>query len=396
MDTKKRKSFALIVILFCSLFFTLGIKPVIASSGTSQIYWGAFVGPSHKVPYSALQTFENQVGKSVSIWNWIQLWNRPKDRENSPVFEQTWMDECRNHGAIPMISWSPEASDEAPEFTNLQSILDGKEDTYLKAWGQASAAWGHPYFIRLMWEFTGSWTDNNPNGNPPFYGYGIYPWGNGNTPEKFVQAWQRIVDKVRDAGGTQISWVWCPAAIGDSVSTLQSLYPGENYVDWVGPDIYLVAGQHLSDFSEINTVRTVAPNKPMMFPEFGYKGDESASWWPNFLGNELPNQYPYIKAIVFWQDPANGWDNTIPSTLPAFSQAISSSYFSSNTYRSLNTSPITPLGNSPNPTLAPASTPSGVGGLHMTATFAVVSGATAVVVLAVCLLVYFKKRKHQE
>jgi len=53
----------------------------------------------------------------------------------------------------------------------------------------------------------------------------------------FIQAWQHIVNVVRNAGGNQISWVWCPGDVGDSVSTLQSVYPGDNYVDWVGTDI---------------------------------------------------------------------------------------------------------------------------------------------------------------
>lgn len=308
-----------------------------------------------------LQNFENQVGKSVAIWNWIQLWNRPKDGENSPFFEPTWMNECRNHGAIPMVSWSPEASDGMPEFTNLQSILDGKEDAYLTAWGQASAAWGHPYFVRLMWEFTGSWTDNRPNDNPPFYGYGIYPYGNGNTPAIFVAAWQYIVDKVRAAGGTQISWVWCTAAVGDSVSTLQSLYPGDNYVDWVGTDIYLSTGQTFDQEArpELPNIRTVAPNKPVMLPETGYTGSNKASYWANLLTNILPKDYSYIKGIVVWEMPP---DLTVvdSTTLPEFRQAIASSYYISNIYSSLNVSPINALSGinpTPHPTPTPAPKP---------------------------------------
>jgi hypothetical protein len=329
------------------MFFSVSVSSVSASG--NSIFWGAWVGSSHKSPFYMLQDFENQVGKSVAIWNWIQLWNRPKDGENSPFFEPTWMNECRNHGAIPMVSWSPDASENDPNFVNLQSILDGKEDAYLTAWGQASAAWGHPYFMRLMWEFTGSWTDNRPNDNPPFHGYGIYPYGNGNTPAIFVAAWQYIVDKVRAAGGTQISWVWCPGDVRDSVNTLKSLYPGDNYVDWVGTDIYLSTGQTFDQGAkpELPNIRTVAPSKPVMLPETGYAGSDKATYWANLLTNILPKDYSYIKGIVVWEMPPS--ITVVDSnTLTEFRQAIASSYYISNIYSSLNVSPINALSATPN------------------------------------------------
>ena len=189
---------------------------------------------------------------------------------------------------------------------------------------------GHPYFVRLMWEFTGSWTDNTPQ-RP---GYGYYPWGNGNTPDTFVAAWQYIVNKVRAAGGTQISWVWCPGDVGDSVNTLKSVYPGDAYVDWVGTDIYIGAGQTFDQGAkpELSNIQTAAPNKPVMLPETGYTGSDSASYWSNLLTNILPNNYPYIKAVLIWQQPDAGFTVTDPTTLPAFQQGIASNYYSPNIY----------------------------------------------------------------
>jgi hypothetical protein len=329
-----RKTFALalVVVLACSLFFAINIKPVSAS--TNQIYWGAWVGSSHIGNYNLLQTFESTVGKDVSIWDWIQLWNRPDDSENMAEFDTALMNQARNNGIIPMVSWAPEAGDPNDLYANLQSILDGSQDAYLTAWGQAAAAWGHPFFVRLMWEFTGSWKD------------GYYPFGNGNTAAEFVQAWQYVVNKVRATGETDISWVWCPADVGDSASTLKSLYPGDSYVDWVGTDVYPRAGQSFSSAAqtEISSIRSVS-SKPMMLPEIGYTQSDSASWWSNFLSKVLPNSYPYIQAVVIWEMPPSLTvvDST---TLPAFQQGIASSYYSSSVYSSLNISPITALSDS--------------------------------------------------
>ena len=342
-----RKTFALflVVVLACSLFFSVSIKSASASE-TSQIYFGAFVGPSHIGNYSLLQTFESAVGKGVSIWTWFQLWNRPDDSENVAEFDTALMNECRAHGSIPMISWSPESGDPNDQFTNLHSILDGSQDAYLTAWGQAAAAWGHPFFVRLMWEFTGSWTA------------GCYPFGNGNTPAIFVQAWQYVVNKVRAAGATNINWVWCPADVGDSASTLASVYPGNAYVDCVGTDVYPSAGQSFSSAAqvEISNIRSITA-KPMMLPEIGYAGSDAGALWNNVLNNVLPNNYPYISAIVIWHDPTDGpYDVT---NLPAFQQGIASSYFSSNVFGSLNISPIPPIGEDLNLSPTPTSQPTG-------------------------------------
>jgi Glycosyl hydrolase family 26 len=359
---------ALVILLVVSPFVVLNV-----SASSNQIFWGAWVGNSHIGNYSLLTSFESQVGKDVSIWNWIQLWNRPQDSDNVPTFDTALMEQCRNHGAIPMVSWGPEASDGDSNFVNLQSILDGKEDAYLTVWGQASAAWGHPYFVRLMWEFTGSWTDNTAQ-NP---GYGYYPWGNSNTPALFVQAWQYIVDKVREAGGTNISWIWCPADVGDSVGTLQSLYPGDNYVDWVGTDVYCSTGQSFSSVSqpELNNIRTVAPNKPVMLPELGYSGSNTASWWSNFF-SELPTEFSYIEAFAIWEMPSAGLTVVDSNTLSTFKQGIATSYFSSNNFSTLNLPPVTAIQESPNPTSSPTSTtvktPS-------TATYASITVATVLI-----------------
>ncbi len=236
-----RKAFVtvLVILVVCTPFFSLSTQSV--SANTNQIFWGAWVGSHHIGYYNLLSDFEAQVGKGVSIWNWIQLWNRPNDVENVAEFDTSLMDTCRNHGAIPMVSWAPESGGNST-FTNLQSIIDGTQDAYLIKWGQDSAKWGHPYFVRLMWEFTGSWTFDEPSKT------GVYPWGTGNSPQLFVQAWQHIVNVVRAAGGTQISWVWCPAMTGDSEARLSSCYPGDNYVDWLAAECYINAIQSFSKY----------------------------------------------------------------------------------------------------------------------------------------------------
>ncbi len=237
-----------------------------------------------------------------------------------------------------------------------------------------------------MWEFTGSWTDAN----------GIYPWGSGNTPAKFVQAWQHVVNTVRNAGGTQISWVWCPGDVGDSVATLHSVYPGDSYIDWVGTDIY---GNLNQGDVELTNIHTAVPQKSVMIPEIGYSG-RNCAYWSTLLTTTLPNQYPYVKAVVIWEMPSGGLTVVNSGTLSAFKSAIASSYYSSNTFSVESGNQILPLDSipptpTPTPIVSPTPTPTPhSGGLS-------ISDIAIIVVMAVIGFVgytqYVKqpKKKHK-
>jgi len=68
-----------------------------------------------------------------------------------------------------------------------------------------------------------------------------YPWSeqvNGNHPSQFVQAWQHVHDIFTKLGVTNVTWVWSPNVEYGGSIPLSELYPGSNYVDWVGIDGY--------------------------------------------------------------------------------------------------------------------------------------------------------------
>ena len=342
--TKRRLLGIVLIILFCTaLFPLLYLFPLIQ---TSRIYWGAWDGEDYQL--STIQAFEAQVGKNLSIWNNIQWW-----WGSDTDFNVAWMNTVRNNGMIPMVSWCPNNQANS-SFVNLNSILNGSWDSYLAAWGQASAAWGHPYFLRLMWEFNGFWVE--PEGISPYGSSSPSDAiGAGNTPQEFVEAWQYIVNHVRAAEGGKdyITWIWCPAGIGDSVATLQDLYPGNNYVNWVGTDIYpsndITPGFGQDNNVEIASIRAIAPDKPFMICELGYQfPDNEEAWWTWFFNN-IQTNYSYVKGVCLWQDPSENFDVTPYST---FTQGITSSYFASNNFADINVTPMSPLSKLPFETLA--------------------------------------------
>lgn len=75
--------------------------------------------------------------------------------------------------------------------------------------------------IRLGWEFNGDW----------------YPWAARKDPQAWVAYWRRIVDVMRRAPGAAFKFDWC-AATGWTALLAKDVYPGDEYVDYIGLDVY--------------------------------------------------------------------------------------------------------------------------------------------------------------
>jgi hypothetical protein len=163
----------------------------------------------------------------------------------------------------------------------------------------------------------------------------------------------------------------------------------------VGTDVYNTLDQAQG---YISTIRAVAPNKPVMLPEIGYNGVDSASYWTKVL-TELPSKYPYIKGFCLWEYP-EGENLTVAdsATLPAFKQGIASSYYSSNVYGSLGISPLDAIGRTLNPTPAQplfsstsTSTKSPSLNYQTSSSYIIIVGVIAAIAVATVSLVLRKK-----
>jgi hypothetical protein len=75
--------------------------------------------------------------------------------------------------------------------------------------------------LRLGWEFDGDW----------------YPWAAGRDPQAFVAYWRRTVDAIRAVPGAHFSFDWT-ASIGGGGIAPDRAYPGDDYVDVIGLDVY--------------------------------------------------------------------------------------------------------------------------------------------------------------
>ena len=121
---------------------------------------------------------------------------------------------------------------------------------------------------RIGWEFdidTGAW------------GPGI----NGNTPAGYVTAFQDIVTTMRGVNNT-LKFDFCCQAGQSSLATLETYYPGDAYVDYIGGDHYDQVGGG-ANFSALGAAVNLAAlrGKPVSCGEWGLNGTDD----PTFINN---------------------------------------------------------------------------------------------------------------
>jgi len=123
-------------------------------------------------------------------------------------FPFQWAEELRALGAMPHIAWEPN--------DGLDRVRD---DEYLRGWAQACANYQGPIFLRFASEMNGDWE----------------AWS--GDPDLYIAKWRMVYDLIHRVAPNVIM-VWCPFATPKS--TIPLYYPGDQYVDWVGINVYSV------------------------------------------------------------------------------------------------------------------------------------------------------------
>lgn len=218
--------------------------------------------PQAPFDWKEYELFVNAAKKRPNLLMFFSGWDRdyPTDK-----IVATWRRQM-----LPIITWEPRQtvqvtvpSDEAPATDGLAlaSIINGEHDDYIKKYAGDVAALGLPVGIRFAHEMNGPW----------------YPWSeqaNGNHPGEFVQAWRHVHDIFTAAGATNAIWIWSPSRVDPYPNIdLASLYPGDEYVDWLGMTGYFRHVEQTPTFAHtfaktLDALKDVA-QKPVMLSEVG-------------------------------------------------------------------------------------------------------------------------------
>ena len=149
-----------------------------------------------------------------------------------------------------------------------------------------------PVIFRPWHENTGNW----------------FWWGSGNsTPEEYIDLWKRTRKIFDEKGIDNVVWAYSPDKVKDR-ETYFLTYPGDEYVDILGSDIYHFDGANGTEQYQ-ERIRTQLPfvveeaqkrGKIAAFTETGLEGVGITDWYTNVL---LPaiKDYP-LAYVCVWRN----------------------------------------------------------------------------------------------
>lgn len=137
---------------------------------------------------------------------------------------------------------------------------------------------------------------------------GAWFWWGRDGGETYVRLWRYMFDYFKEAGIRNLIWVWTAQATSDSDSDID-FYPGDEYVDIVGKDIY--NNKSVTDIkSQFDYVSSMVSDKMTTLSEFGNLppvGDQwdAGAYWLYFMpwydyGNDGTENYAHSHADIEW------------------------------------------------------------------------------------------------
>jgi hypothetical protein len=152
-------------------------------------------------------------------------------------------------------------TDGTPEDHHEHLVAEGHYDHAIAAFCAGLKTLSRPAFVRVGFEFNGRW--------------------NGYQPGTYIQAWRRIATAIREHGLDNVATVWCYASDIRNLPNLMDWYPGDEWVDWWGIDLFLNEHFWLADTEKFMSL-SIQHGFPVMIGESAPRAigvlDGETSW----------------------------------------------------------------------------------------------------------------------
>lgn len=307
-------------------------------TAAQPFYSGVFLGDDATRPdriESALREFEKKAAHRPAL---IKTFYRLDDDFSARGWAGQVMRRIARSGSTNYVAldlrWRG-----APASGLLSALAAGSADAELRRVARQLRDIGGPVLVEPAWEMNGNWS---------------YPWQgalNGedrNAPERFVTAWQHVVDVFRAEGALNLRWVFSPnignPAAGAGVGPTHwnwygNYYPGDGYVDYVGahgfnaPSLWGAPYQAFSTLFDgsaadrlLSDLADRYPSKPIIIGEFASEetpGHSKADWIRDAY--EFLQAHPrVVGAIWFDMKKETDWHlDSSPGALAAYREAMS-------------------------------------------------------------------------
>lgn len=313
----------------------------------NNVYHGAFsVNPPEANGGNLSPSyFQNLVGKNLASYIWYDGFNPSTISLDLQILEIY-------HPRALQLGWEPRVT-APPGGTVVDAVINGSWDTYIKNFfttfanrlGTGSGKLNTPLFLRFASEMNGNWM--------PYSGVFNHDPGTTNGPKKYVAMWRRVYNIAQQVGATNpgnVLFAWAPGSLsfpsgaGNEWNSFANYYPGDQYVEWVGVDMYSGdpddpnnPGNGLEPSSHIQPVyNAYAARKPMMIAETGgcptippplgdpytQPDNDDKATYVNHLFTQLNTSFPNVKAVYWFNAYDHGFcDFSLDSTqdVPAHS-----------------------------------------------------------------------------
>lgn len=220
---------------------------------------------------------------------------------------------------------------------NLYTIIEGHHDYFFSEWAKRIKKAEGEVWLRILHEFNGNW----------------YPWSladNDRNPAIYISAYQRIVNIFKKEGASNVKFIWCPNSMSvpqENWNYIMDSYPGDEYVDFVGIDVYNGAGEEGTPIwrsfrkEAIETYFTLTdklPHKPLFICETASrernvsekKDLQSKADWIKQMSEALKTDMSQVKLVVWFNEYESFKVNSSPQSKEAFTKYIwTDPYFSS-------------------------------------------------------------------
>lgn len=289
--------------------FVLDVPP------PGKIYHAAFPGfgaSEQKVTRKRIRRFERQAGRRIAWAYFSNNWWRGKVR-----FPHRAMRVISKMNRVPFVRLMARSSWNRGRDLNftMESIAGGRWDADLRRWCSAAERFGRSFLAEFGTEVNGDWFPWNGrwNGAGQTDEYGDPGLADG--PERFRDAYRRLIDICRSEGANSITWFFHVDSNSEPQSAwnadLSNYYPGDSWIDWIGvsnygklsPDSGSVSfrSQLRRSWKEIGAISSVRPIAILEYGRMQSHDDEvKARWIVKAIRQTASGRWPQIRGLAYW------------------------------------------------------------------------------------------------
>ena len=300
---KKNARVLRVAAAIAAAFWTSSAPAVVKLSVSDGIYHSAHPDFGVKDDLVSVQNvidFERLSGKKI-VWAYLS-WNWG----GRPVFPSETCRALHGAGVVPLVVMMPWSSPKqgAPEpLYTMEAIIEGRFDGLISRAADEARSLGFPIMIEFGPEANGSWFPWSGAWNgrdADEYGERGVPDG----PERFRDAYRRIIGIFRTRGADDVTWVFHIAQRGappEAWNSASYYYPGDAWIDWIGASVYGPGESFEKIMKRIYPgLCALSPSKPIALLEIGASGPGKTEWMRQAFAAINSGKYHRLKAVSWW------------------------------------------------------------------------------------------------